>query len=101
MIFLAAAMKPFQSTKAIGEIGGFPVSVHRFEEKSTLIIHGKAECKANISDNDATAADRHCAGRDDSENRLANRGGEVTRATATAALLSLACLTTPPLLHVW
>ncbi|MEP6672014.1 MAG: DEAD/DEAH box helicase family protein, partial [Chthoniobacter sp.] len=29
LVFLAAAMKPFQSTKAIGEIGGFPISLHR------------------------------------------------------------------------
>ena len=43
-------MKPFQSTKAIGEIGGFPVSLHRFDEKANLIIHGKREHKANVSD---------------------------------------------------
>ena len=53
LVFLAAAMKPFQSTKAIGEIGGFPISVHRFEERSTLLIHGKAEYKANVSDSAA------------------------------------------------
>ena len=50
LVFLAAAMKPFQSTKAIGEIGGFPVSLHRFDEKANLIIHGKREHKANVSD---------------------------------------------------
>ena len=53
LVFLAAAMKPFQSTNAICEIGGFPFSVHRIEEKSTLLIHGKAEYKANVSDSPA------------------------------------------------
>ena len=53
LVFLAAAMKPFQSTKAIGEIGGFPISVHRFDERSTLIIHGRHEYKANVSDSPA------------------------------------------------
>ncbi|MEO6754371.1 MAG: DEAD/DEAH box helicase family protein, partial [Chthoniobacteraceae bacterium] len=50
LVFLAAAMKPFQSTKAIGEIGGFPCSLHRFDERANLVIHGKAEYKANVSD---------------------------------------------------
>ncbi len=53
LVFLAAAMKPFQSTKAIGDIGGFPISVHRFDERSTLIIHGRHEYKANVSDSPA------------------------------------------------
>jgi hypothetical protein len=50
LVFLAAAMKPFQSTKAIGEIGGFAVSLHRFDERANLIIHGKCEYKATVSD---------------------------------------------------
>lgn len=50
LVFLAAAMKPFQSTKAIGQIGGFLVSLHRFDERANLIIHGKCEYKANVSD---------------------------------------------------
>ncbi|MEO6754495.1 MAG: helicase C-terminal domain-containing protein, partial [Chthoniobacteraceae bacterium] len=53
LVFLAAAMKPFQSTKAVGDIGGFPISVHRFDERSTLIIHGRHEYKANVSDSPA------------------------------------------------
>ena len=43
-------MKPFQSTQTIGEIGGFPISLHRFDEKVNLIFHGKREHKANVSD---------------------------------------------------
>ena len=46
-------MKPFQSTKAIGEIGGFPISLHRFDERANLVIHGKSEYKANVSDSPA------------------------------------------------
>ncbi|MEP6672340.1 MAG: hypothetical protein ABJF10_24460, partial [Chthoniobacter sp.] len=42
-----------QSTKAIGEIGGFPISLHRFDERANLIIHGRAEYKANVSDSPA------------------------------------------------
>ena len=53
LVFLAAAMKPFQSTKAIGEIGGFPISLHRFDERANLVIHGKSEYKANVSDSPA------------------------------------------------
>ncbi len=53
LVFMGAAMKPFQSTKAIGEIAGFPISLHRFEERSTLLIQGKAEYKANLSDSAA------------------------------------------------
>jgi hypothetical protein len=53
LVFLAAAMKPFQSTKAIGEIGGFPISLHRFDERANLVVHGKCEYKANVSDSPA------------------------------------------------
>jgi N12 class adenine-specific DNA methylase len=53
LVFLAAAMKPFQSTKAIGEIAGFPISLHRFDERANLLIHGKCEYKANVSDSPA------------------------------------------------
>ena len=53
LVFLEAAMKPFQSTKAIGEIAGFPLSLHRFEEKSTLLVDGRHEYKANVSDSAA------------------------------------------------
>ncbi len=50
LVFLAAALKPFQSTNAIGEIGGFPISLHRFDERANLLIQGKHEYKANVSD---------------------------------------------------
>ena len=50
LVFIAAAMKPFQSTKTIGSIGGFPDLLQRFDERANLIIHGKSEYKANVSD---------------------------------------------------
>jgi hypothetical protein len=50
LIFLAAAIKPFESTKAVGSIGGFPISVERFDERATLLIQGKHAYQANVSD---------------------------------------------------
>lgn len=50
VIFLAAALKTFESTKAIGNIGGFPISVERFDERATLLIQGKHAYRANVSD---------------------------------------------------
>jgi hypothetical protein len=49
-MFLAAAVKPFESTKPIGSIGGFPISVERLDERATLLIHGKHSYRANVSD---------------------------------------------------
>ena len=50
LVFLAAALKPFQSTNTMGNIGGFPVSIHRFDERTNLSIHGKNSYNANVSD---------------------------------------------------
>jgi N12 class adenine-specific DNA methylase len=50
LMFAAAAIKPFESTKAIGSIGGFPISIERFDERATLLIHGKHSYRANVSD---------------------------------------------------
>jgi N12 class adenine-specific DNA methylase/predicted O-methyltransferase YrrM len=50
LVFLAAALKPFESTKAVGNIAGFPISVERFDERATLLIQGKHAYRANISD---------------------------------------------------
>jgi hypothetical protein len=50
LVFAAAAIKPFESTKAIGSIGGFPISIERFDERATLLIHGKRSYRANVSD---------------------------------------------------
>ena len=50
VVFLAAAVKPFESTKAVGSIGGFPISVERFAERAALVIQGKHAYRANVSD---------------------------------------------------
>ena len=49
LVFLAAAVKPFESSKTVGSIGGFPISVERFDERVTLLIHGKHSYRANVS----------------------------------------------------
>jgi uncharacterized protein (DUF1778 family) len=43
LVFAAAGIKPFESTKTIGSIGGFPISIERFDERATLY-------RANVSD---------------------------------------------------
>ena len=48
--FLAAALKPFESSKPLGSIGGFPISIDRFDERVTLLIQGKHSYRANVSD---------------------------------------------------
>jgi N12 class adenine-specific DNA methylase len=50
LVFLAAALKPFESTKTVGNIAGFPISVERFDERATLLIQGKHAYRANVSD---------------------------------------------------
>jgi hypothetical protein len=50
LLFLAAAVKPFESSKTVGSIGGFPISVERFDERATLLIQGKHAYRANVSD---------------------------------------------------
>jgi len=50
LVFLAAALKPFESTKSIGSIGGFPISVERFDERITLLVNGKYSYRANVSE---------------------------------------------------
>ena len=76
LVFMGAAMKPFQSTKAIGEIAGFPISLHRFEERSTLLIHGKAEYKANVSDSPAGTIASSAPARASRAHRFPYRAGD-------------------------
>ena len=51
LVFLGAALKPFQTTKVIGEIAGFPISLQRSDEKVSVLIHGKNTYQSNVSDN--------------------------------------------------
>jgi hypothetical protein len=53
LIFLAAAVKPFESTKTIGNIGGFPISIEKFGDRATILINGKHSYRANVSDSPA------------------------------------------------
>ncbi len=50
IIFAAAAMKPFQTTKPIGTIGGFPIAIQKLEDRANIIIQGKNAYTAHISD---------------------------------------------------
>jgi hypothetical protein len=50
LVFAAAGIKPFESTKTIGDIGGFPMSIEKFDERATILIHGKHSYRANVSD---------------------------------------------------
>jgi len=51
LVFLAAALKPFQTTNAIGAIGGFPISLQRLESRTSITIHGRHTYEASVSDN--------------------------------------------------
>jgi hypothetical protein len=42
-----------KSAKVIGEITAFPIPLHRFDERANLLIQGKCEYKANVSDSPA------------------------------------------------
>jgi len=53
LVFMAAALKPFQATKTIGCVAGFPITLSKFDERANLIIHGKSEYKGNVSDSPA------------------------------------------------
>jgi hypothetical protein len=88
IVFAAAAIKPFQSTKAIGNIGGFPISVERFNERATLLIHGKHSYRANISESSAgtIASLEHALG--SFEDRLRERETDLAQSRRQSADLT-------------
>ena len=88
LVFLAAAVKPFESTKPIGSIGGFPISVERFDERATLLIHGKHSYRANVSDSAAgtIASLEHAL--DSIEDRLRERETDLAQSRRQAADLA-------------
>ena len=51
LVFLAESMRPFTTTHSIGEIGGFPFSIHKLDGSAKVIIQGKADHEAYISEN--------------------------------------------------
>jgi methyl-accepting chemotaxis protein len=79
LVFLAASIKPFESTKTIGNIGGFPISIERFDERATILINGKHSYRANLSDSPAgtIASLEHAL--DGIEDRLRERETSLTQ----------------------
>jgi hypothetical protein len=79
LIFLAAAIRPFESTKTIGNIGGFPISIERFDERATILISGRHSYRANVSDSPAgtIASLEHAL--DSIEDRLRERETNLTQ----------------------
>jgi N12 class adenine-specific DNA methylase len=51
LVFLAAALNPFQTTKPIGTIAGFAITIERLDARTSIRIHGKHVYEANVSDN--------------------------------------------------
>ena len=88
LVFLAAAAKPFESTKPIGSIGGFPISAERFDERITLLIHGKHGYRANVSESPAgtIASLEHAL--DSFEDRLRERETDLAQSRRQSADLA-------------
>jgi N12 class adenine-specific DNA methylase len=88
VVFTAAAVKPFESSKAVGSIGGFPISVERFGERITLLIHGKHSYRANVSDSatGTVASLEHAL--DSFEDRLSERETELAQSRRQSADLA-------------
>jgi N12 class adenine-specific DNA methylase len=79
LIFLAAALKPFESTKTIGNIGGFPICIEKFGDRATILINGKHSYRANVSNSPAgtIASVEHAL--DSIEDRLRERETNLTQ----------------------
>ena len=88
LVFLAAAVKPFESSKTIGSIGGFPISVERFDERVTLLIHAKHSYRANVSESPAgtIASLEHAL--DSFEDRLRERETDLAQSRRQSADLA-------------
>jgi len=50
LVFIGAALKPMQSSRKIGSVAGFPISLHRLDARIELRIHGKNTYQATVSD---------------------------------------------------
>ncbi len=85
LVFLAAAVKPFESSKIVGNLGGFPISIERFDERVTLLIHSKHNRRANVSDSPTgtIASLEHAL--DSFEDRLRERETDLTQSRGQAA----------------
>ena len=88
LVFLAAALKPFESSKQVGNIGGFPISIERFDERATLLIHGKHSYRANVSESatGTIASIEHAL--DSFEDRLRERETDLAQSLRQSADLA-------------
>ncbi len=88
LVFLAAAMRPFESSKTIGSIAGFPISIERFDERVTLLIHSKHNNRANVSDSPTgtIASLEHAL--DSFEDRLREREADLAQSRRQSADLA-------------
>ena len=51
LVFMAEAMREFTTTHPVGEVGGFPFALQRLDGSAKVLIKGRADHEANISDN--------------------------------------------------
>jgi N12 class adenine-specific DNA methylase len=81
LVFIGAALKPMQSTRKIGSIAGFPISLQRLESRVELYIHGRNTYGATVSDSSqgTIASLEHALG--GFETRLAESDREIGRLT--------------------
>jgi N12 class adenine-specific DNA methylase len=88
LVFLAAAVKPFESTKAVANIAGFPISLERFDERVTLLIHAKHSYRAKVSESPAgtIASLEHAL--DSFEDRLRKRETDLAQSRRQSADLA-------------
>lgn len=50
ILSIASILEPHQTTKPIGKIAGFPISIQRHQERINILIHGKNKYTANVSE---------------------------------------------------
>ncbi len=88
LVFLAAALKPFESSKPLGSLGGFPISIERFDERASILIHGKHSYRANVSESPAgtIASLEHAL--DGIEDRLRERETDLAQSLRQSADLA-------------
>lgn len=53
LISIASMLEPHQGTRKIGSIAGFAISLHRQEERTSVILHGKGQYTATVSESAA------------------------------------------------
>ena len=77
LVFLAESLRPFTTTHPIGKVGGFPFAVQRMDGSAKVLIQGKADHEANISDNALGTVASVEKALQSMESRLESRGEEL------------------------